>query len=287
MAYGKPRFLNNNFVTEDMITASSQASGLISGLTTTAQGTAAWISAGNYVGATDVLITIEIDSVSAGNEIGDATFAWKTSGTISGWEATGVSTSSSPISLGSTGITISWTAATGNDFELGDTGIMWAYASFGPGKMIDLDRDTYWMSTGVTAETLVIDLGSAQTATAFILMGHNLTDSATLYLQANSSDSWVTPPYSQAVTIAPTCSLYLSEEYRYWRISIADATNTDGYIRIDEIYLGTYVELTAEWARAEWGSAIQHKRNLVESQSETGRRTQRIWSQQRIFALKH
>lgn len=288
MAYGKQRFLNNNLITDSsMITASSQSAGLISGVTTAATGTAVWASSGSYTGAEDLLVTIEIDSVTAGKEIGQATFSWKTSATVSGWEATGVTTSATAISLGSDGKKIAWTAGSGNDFELGDSGVFWCYSSFGPANMLDLDRDTYWLSTGDTSENLVINFGAAETVEAVAIADHNLTSGATVTLQANTSDAWVTPAYTQALTVADIISFYLSEEYQYWRLVFADSSNPDGVIQIGEIYLGEYTELTAEWARPAWGTGIDFQRNLIENKSETGRRAQRIWSIQRTFTLNY
>jgi len=269
-----------------MITASSQASGRISGVTTTASGEATWAASGTYTGARDILVTVQIDSVSAGKEIGQATFSWKTSETVSGWEATGVTTSATAITLGTDGKKIAWVAGTGNDFEDADTGTFWCYASFGVENLLDLDRNTYWMSTGDASESLVIDLGSAKLVTAFVLLDHNLTSGATLTLQGHTANSWSSPSYSVAQTVGDPIASYLSETYQYWRVLITDASNPDGYLKIGDVYLGTYTELVATFARITWGSGVTRKRNMVENEAETGRRTQRIWSKQRVFDFR-
>jgi hypothetical protein len=283
--YSKQRFLvNNNITSVSMMTPSSQAAGLISGVSTIATGTAVWLSGGSYTGTQDILVTIQIDSVSAGHEIGQATFSWRTS-LSTGWEATGIATATTPTVLGADGKTITWTAGTGNDFEIGDVGVFWCYATFGPENLILFDRNTYWETTSDTSENLVIDLGSPKTITAFILADHNLTSGATITLQGHTSNSWGSPAYTHAVVYGDPAVLYLSESYEFWRPLITDPSNPDTYIRIGKIYLGTYTELIADTARPNWGSAIARKRNLVSSESETGRENHRIWSVQKEFPL--
>lgn len=286
--YGKQRFWANNLVTsETMLTASSQATGRVSGVSTQAAGSAVWSSSGAYSGARDLLTTIQIDSISAGAEVGSATYAWKTNETVTGWEATGVTTSTTPTALGSDAKMIAWESGSGADFAVDDVGVFWCYAPFGPGKTLDLDRNTYWQSTGDSSENIVVDLGSAQAVTAFLIGDHNLTAGATITLQANSSNSWGSPAYSQVVTVQDPAYLYLSQTYRYWRVLLADASNPDGYIKIGELYIGTYTELAAEIARPLWGSQINIIKRLVETQAETGRRSQRIWSTQQEYELRY
>lgn len=108
-----------------------------------------------------------------------------------------------------------------------------------------------WRTTGNTSENIVFDLGSAQTITCFALFNFNLTSGATVTLQANASDSWGSPSYSQALTIATDSDsnvikrlVYFpsTSTYQYWRLLIADASNTDGYIEIGRIVAGQYYE---------------------------------------------
>lgn len=244
-----------------------------------------WTVSGTYIGARDLLVTVQIDSISAGAEIGQATFSWKTSETVTGWEATGVTTSLTALALGADGKKIAWTAGTGADFAEGDNGIFWCYAPFGPGKTLDLDRNSYWQTTGDTSETLVIDFGSPQLITAAITADTNLTPGATISLQGNTSNVWTSPAYSYVLTLGDPASLYLSQTYQYWRWVFADASNPDGFLQIGHIYLGTHVELTSNYARAAWGSAINRKLRIIENEIETGRRSGRLWSVQREFDL--
>jgi hypothetical protein len=97
-----------------------------------------------------------------------------------------------------------------------------------------------WRTTGVTSENLVINLGTAQSADIVFLGNHNLTSSATITLQANSSDSWGAPPFSESLTWESGVinKAFTSASYQYWRILIADATNTDGYLKLGGVGLG-------------------------------------------------
>jgi hypothetical protein len=285
--YTKQRFLTNNKITAvSMVTPSSQAEGRVSGVSTIAEGTALWVSAGAYDGSRDILVTIQIDDVSAGKEIGQATFSWKTS-LSTGWEATGVATATTPTALGTDGKTIAWQAGTGDDLEMGDVGVFWCYASFGPENLLLFDRNAYWKTTSDTSENVVVNFGSAQLVTAFVIADHNLTSGATITLQANTTDAWSPPAYTQVITYGDPAVLYLSETYQYWRVLIADASNPDTYLRIGKLYLGTYTELAAETARPNWGVNIAHKRHLISTDAETGRENQRIWSIQQALTLSY
>ena len=94
--------------------------------------------------------------------------------------------------------------------------------------------------------TINVDLGSAQEVKALILYDHNLTSAATITLKG------VDPPiFSEAVTWASSKILhYLSvaTTKRYWQIQITDAANTDVYIDIGDVFLGSYMELSKTYS---------------------------------------
>ncbi|MCJ7561837.1 MAG: hypothetical protein MUO84_02360, partial [Thermoplasmata archaeon] len=76
----------------------------------------------------------------------------------------------------------------------------------------------------------------------------------TVTLEGNATDSWGAPTYTSTfATIADPLVLYLSQTFRYFRITFADAANPDGVIQIGNLYLGNYLQLTQ--VNAEWGSA--------------------------------
>lgn len=86
-------------------------------------------------------------------------------------------------------------------------------------------------------EYVIIDLGSSKSVGAAIIDIGNLTDSATVTLEANTSDSWTSPAYTASMTYGTTCYYKtLSETYRYWRISIEDISVSE--ISIGYIYVG-------------------------------------------------
>ena len=112
-----------------------------------------------------------------------------------------------------------------------------------------------WRSTGDTAEWIKFDLGSATLITCIGIFKHNLTSGATVTLEANATDSWGSPSYSQALTLASDADsvmfehivFCLSETYQWWRITFADASNPDGYIQIGRVYAGEFYEFTRNY----------------------------------------
>lgn len=102
----------------------------------------------------------------------------------------------------------------------------------------------YCRSDG-TSLVIVFDLGSAQDITTFILAGHNISDSATVTLEANSSDSWVGAPFSETITdnYKVICEYFTEITYRYVRLSISDASNPDGYVKLGRVYIGEYLQM--------------------------------------------
>lgn len=106
---------------------------------------------------------------------------------------------------------------------------------------------TTWRTTGITSENVVIDAGVGNTISVPSLMiaGHNLTSSAIVTLQGNASDSWGAPSFSAVISASwEYGDIIFSEDttasvaYRYWRIVIADTTNTEMYLEIGRIFLG-------------------------------------------------
>lgn len=106
----------------------------------------------------------------------------------------------------------------------------------------------HWRSTGIAStEWLKIDLGSAQGIDVLIIKYHNLRTggSTTLKLQGNATDSWGSPSYDQSITVTSNTIIFFlpsTETYRWWRITILDTGNPDGYFRIGRPFLGSYFE---------------------------------------------
>ena len=132
------------------------------------------------------------------------------------------------------------------------TGSSQANADLVPANVVHDHVSKMWRTTGKASENIVFDLGTATKITAFSMFTFNLTSGATVTLQANASNSWGSPSYSQALTIAtdadgavlPRIVYFLDQTYRYWRVLLADSGNTATYLQIGRIAAGEYYELT-------------------------------------------
>ena len=132
------------------------------------------------------------------------------------------------------------------------TGSSQANADLVPANVVHDHVSKMWRTTGKASENIVFDLGSATKITVFSMFTFNLTASATVTLQANASNSWGSPSYSQALTIATNADgtvlqrivYFLDQTYRYWRVTFADSGNAASYLQIGRIAAGEYYELT-------------------------------------------
>ena len=132
------------------------------------------------------------------------------------------------------------------------TGSSQANADLVPGNVVHDHVSKMGRTTGKASENIVFDLGSATKITVFSMFTFNLTASATVTLQANASNSWGSPSYSQALTIATNSDgtvlqrivYFLDQTYRYWRVTLADSGNAASYLQIGRIAAGEYYELT-------------------------------------------
>ena len=115
-----------------------------------------------------------------------------------------------------------------------------------------------YRSTGVSGEWLKFDLGSAEDVQGVFVVGHNITSGATVKVQANSSDDFASPPVDVSMTYGDII-YYLfssSQSYRYWRITIDDSGNSDGYIEIGRVHIGKMLEL-GDIIKAEYPETIK------------------------------
>lgn len=105
-------------------------------------------------------------------------------------------------------------------------------------------KSKVWRATGDTAEWIKFDFGSAQDVWVVAIVGHNFSSGATVTLQLNAADAWGAPSVSQAITYDADIMLYVftsAQSYRWARITIADAANSDGYVECGRIFLGGYL----------------------------------------------
>lgn len=118
-----------------------------------------------------------------------------------------------------------------------------------------------WRSSGLSTVYVVIDLGAATAIDMVSMVNVNWTTSATWRIRGATSESNLTasPGYdSTAVTPwpggtkptedwnqhAPFRQLGSTQTYRWWRIDITDAGNTDGYLEAGALLIGAAVTVT-------------------------------------------
>lgn len=106
-----------------------------------------------------------------------------------------------------------------------------------------------------TEEWVKIDLGSAFNPKAFVLVGPRneplrISQTATIKIQGNSSDSWASPAYEATLThtdfalgVFSLTGLHTSA-LRYWRLSIIDKDNPRGYVEASALFLGDWLTFT-------------------------------------------
>lgn len=110
-----------------------------------------------------------------------------------------------------------------------------------------------------TTEYLQIDLGTWGTnpIDSFVLLfdkidGSNLTNNATVKLQAHQTQDFSSPSVDQALTFSDEYQMYShffssAQNYRFWRVEITDTTNPDLYVELPLLVLGyTNQTLTKE-----------------------------------------
>lgn len=115
-------------------------------------------------------------------------------------------------------------------------------------------RSRVWRTTGDTSEWIMFDMGAATAVRAFALIGHNLTSGAVVHVQANATDVWTAPSVDIAIAYHSATLVYLwstDQSFRYWRITLADSSNPDGFIDVGRIYLGPTT--TPERNYRSWG----------------------------------
>jgi hypothetical protein len=132
------------------------------------------------------------------------------------------------------------------------------------GKLLYVDN------LNITPESrLTIDLYSAKAPQYAALIGHNLSSSAVVKVEANTTSTWTTPAISETMTVADLI-LYMmtnTTAYRYWSFVFDDYdTNEDGYIEIGYATLGDYTQITPS---SEVPFKITNVRNDVKRRTDT------------------
>lgn len=266
-----------------MLSVSSQASGIVSGVQKSGVGSASLAVTGRYAGATDRVCLIQIDTTT-GAQIGQATYRWRFLDMAAGeWGGSGIVTHAvaQPLQDGATLRFIS--GGSGADFASGDEWQFRVIAAWGAKNLLDLRRDTAYRSGFLEApNTVTVDFGVATRITAFCLFDHNLTANATVTLMMNASNAWTAPAFSQALAVSAPIIVYLDQSYRYLRIALTDAANPDGQIRIGLMYAGDYMQLEAN---ADWGASETLLFNQASSSNAAGVTQDAIFTEQTELSL--
>lgn len=102
-----------------------------------------------------------------------------------------------------------------------------------------VDSTKYFRSIVDTGVRIVFNLASLKADWLFIL-NHNLTSGATIKIEANTSDSWGSPAFSETVTWDEDTIWhgFTEQTYSYWSLYIDDSSNPDGFIQIGLLSLG-------------------------------------------------
>ncbi len=147
----------------------------------------------------------------------------------------------------------------------------------------DTRLSRYGRSAGCTSEYIQFSFTATVDVSYVAILAYNLTENATVTFSGtdtNTSGGWTSPTFSETITILNTYDdLQPSTKYptvikklsakrsnQYYRITIADSGNTDGFIQIGYIFLGeelTYPSLSI-------GAAMPRKSNALVNESTSG-----------------
>lgn len=140
---------------------------------------------------------------------------------------------------------------------------------------------TQWVSDDCNDEYISI-ASSSESINTVIISGHNLSNSAVITLLADDTPNWTAPAVSEVITWrADHCVKFFTATAKaYYRITIDDPSNADGFIKIGRIFLGTYTQITPSSILS---FTISNQRNDVVQKTETGNVYGSIGSSFRVF----
>jgi hypothetical protein len=108
-------------------------------------------------------------------------------------------------------------------------------------------KQTY-RSTGLANQWLKFDLGSSQLVSALSIFRNNFTAGATIKVYASATDLGNTEALWTAALVGTITSfdsnvamLQLSQTKRWFLVAVSDASNTNGYIEIGNIFAGAVI----------------------------------------------
>jgi len=103
-----------------------------------------------------------------------------------------------------------------------------------------------WRSTTPNSQSLVCDTEIPQGTflDTFSVQNHNFTNSATVFLQGSDDALFTTIGFNERLTVTERNMYYIAPSlplsgFRYWRITIDDPGNPDGYVQCGTIIFGS------------------------------------------------
>lgn len=125
------------------------------------------------------------------------------------------------------------------------------------------------VTTGLSSQHVLFTHTAAVDVDYACLYGSNLTSGATVTLEGNTSNAWTTPAAS--VTLAYYGGQYIgsfstTQSYRYWRLTLTDAANTDTHLTIPWFYYGEKLTMPG----MDTGQVISKQSNSIVQKSSTG-----------------
>ncbi len=104
-------------------------------------------------------------------------------------------------------------------------------------------------STASGLTTVVLDAGTGSTITcdACAVIKHNFSGSSITVIRGNETNSdWGSSGFLQGMVYREGIMVSFftsSETFRFWRFAFNDTTNSDGYLEIGRLFLGTYLQV--------------------------------------------
>ena len=127
-------------------------------------------------------------------------------------------------------------------------------ASFPASNLQKFSRSKVYRSTSALAQRIVFDMLTPVSIDSVLVLFDRDSDimispNATFKVEANPTNHWSSPDYSQALTIDNTnhCATYFlstAEEHRFWSIYVNDAYNTVGYFELAKVFFAKATQLS-------------------------------------------
>lgn len=141
-------------------------------------------------------------------------------------------------------------------------------ASFPATQVQDYMRALRYRSTSLVAQSITINIGSAEFWNTVVVWDHNLQVGATVSVYR--SDDGVTYSLWQVGTVTVAGQLVIfggDETCQYARLDPSDSTNPDGYFEIGRIFIGDYLEADRNYA---YGHLVQPVSRSIETEATNG-----------------